>query len=670
MKFIKYPIVPLLLFFSIGIVIGFNTSFSIYLPFWSLITSLLLIILSYFFNEKRKKNSSLLGIPIYSSFLFLGWFSQIIHTEINNKLHFSHHLKNEKNLVVGQIIERLKGTLYYEKYVLDVHQINQKKTIGKLLIYIPKERKLSIKLSQNIRIISKIKNIESIYNPYQFNYTDYLNRQNIYQELHLKKEDKIQIQETKNWRYYLNYCKESLIERFHKLGLKEENYNLLIALLFGERTTVSKELTANYTNTGVIHILAISGLHIALIYQIILWSTLPLKRRKNGTITVFILSLSILWIYALIAGLSASVVRSVVMFTVIAYGQLLKREINIYNALATSALLLLVWNPNYILDIGFQLSYCAVLAIVAFQPIVNKYAYSKYKIILKIKETLLMTLVAQLGVLPLTLYYFGQFPLLFLIANLVVIPLSSLILILGLALIPSVYLYFPLAKIIGYITNFCIDWMNTFTRWLSHFDIFVIKNIAFHSSMAISLFFIVVSLLFLLSHPKKKNAYWVLASIFLFQFCYLIQIITKKEDRELIIFNTYKSSLVAIKEKEKIHFLTTDSTKNKTLIANYCRSNFVKKSTIRSLENTIYFKQKILRIDTNGIYKTKIKPDIIYLTTSPKINLERIINQLQPKLIVADGSNFKSYIQLWKKTCSSLNQHFHATTEKGIFILK
>ena len=134
------------------------------------------------------------------------------------------------------------------------------------------------------------------------------------------------------------------------------------------------------------------------------------------------------------------------MFTVIAYGQLLKREINIYNALATSALLLLVWNPNYILDIGFQLSYCAVLAIVAFQPIVNKYAYSKYKIILKIKETLLMTLVAQLGVLPLTLYYFGQFPLLFLIANLVVIPLSSLILILGLALIPSVYLYFPLAK--------------------------------------------------------------------------------------------------------------------------------------------------------------------------------------------------------------------------------
>lgn len=668
MKFIKYPIVPLLLFFSIGIVIGFNTSFSIYLPFWSLITSLLLIILSYIFNEKRKKNSSLLGISIYSAFLFLGWFSQIIHTEINNKLHFSHHLKSEKNLVVGQIIERLKSTTYYEKYVLDVHQINQQKAIGKLLIYIPKERKLSIKLGQNTHIISKIKDIESIHNPYQFNYTDYLNRQNIYQELHLKKEDKIQV--TNNWRYYLNYCKESLIERFHKLGLKDENYNLLIALLFGERTIVSKELTSSYTNTGVIHILAISGLHIALLYEIILWSTKPLKRRKNGPITVFVLSLTILWTYALLAGLSASVVRSIVMFSVIAYGQLLKREVNNYNALATSALLLLVWNPNYILDIGFQLSYCAVLAIVAFQPIVNKYAYSKYKIILKTKETLLMTLVAQLGVLPLTLYYFGQFPLLFLIANLVVIPLSSLILILGLTLIPFVYLNFPLAKIIGYITNFCIDWMNTFTRWLSHFDTFVIKNIAFHSSMAISLFFIVVSLLFLFSHPKKKNAYLFLTSIFLFQFCYLIQIITKKEDRELVIFNTYKSSLLAIKDKQEIHFLTTDSSKNKTLIANYCRSNFAKKSTIRSLDNTIYFKQKILRIDTNGIYKTKIKPDIIYLTTSPKINLERIIHQLQPKLIIADGSNFKSYIQLWKKTCSSLNQPFHATTEKGIFILK
>ena len=240
---------------------------------------------------------------------------------------------------------------------------------------------------------------------------------------------------------------------------------------------MSKEISNSYTQAGIIHILAISGLHIALIYGIILWLTKPLLRFKKGKLYIFSLSLSVLWFYAILAGFSASIVRAAVMFSVVALAKIVNRQSNIYNSLAVSALLLLVYNPNYLFDVGFQLSFAAVLSIVIFQPLVRKYSYSKHIIILKIKELLLISLVAQIGVLPLTLYYFGQFPLLFLFANLIAIPLSSLILILGLVLIPFNLLFPKAATYLSVVVNFLIEIMNAFTTWIVKFDIFIIKSI-------------------------------------------------------------------------------------------------------------------------------------------------------------------------------------------------
>jgi competence protein ComEC len=443
-----------------------------------------------------------------------------------------------------------------------------------------------------------------------------------------------------------------------------------MALLFGEKTELSKEISTNYTQAGIIHILAISGLHIALIYGIVLWLTKPLLRIKKGKLYIFLISLCILWFYAILSGFSASIVRAAVMFSVVALAKILNRQANIYNSLAVSALLLLVYNPNYLFDVGFQLSFAAVLSIVIFQPLVRKYSYSKNLIILKIKELLLISLVAQIGVLPLILYYFGQFPLLFLLANLIAIPLSSLILILGLALIPFNFLLPKVAVYLSVLVNFLIELMNAFTAWIVKFDVFIIKNIAFHEVLVLLLYLLIGTIVYFVYFPKSKNFKTILVSIIIFQLGYFLLNSNEQNNNEFVVFNSMKHTLFVETKNNEAVFYTDDFANSKSSIEAYTRGKFVKKYRIEPIKNVYSFKKKILCIDSLGVYTTKQKPEIVVLIQSSKINLKRLISTIKPEQIIADGSNYKSYIQLWKTTCEQEKIPFHATAEKGFYKLK
>ena len=443
-----------------------------------------------------------------------------------------------------------------------------------------------------------------------------------------------------------------------------------MALLFGEKTELSKELSNKYTQAGIIHILDISGLHIALIYGIILWLTKPLQRLKKGKVYIFLVSLSVLWFYAILAGFSASIVRAAVMFSIIAFAKILNRQATIYNSLALSAMLLLLYNPNYLFDVGFQLSFAAVLSIVVFQPFVRKYSYSKYYVVRETKSLLLISLVAQIGVLPLTLYYFGQFPLLFLVANLIAIPLSSIILVLGLVLIPFNFLLPKVAVYLSILVNSLIDVMNNFTAWIVQFDAFIIKNIAFHEVLVVLMYGIIGCVIYFVYHPKVKNLSTILVAVLLFQMGYFLLNSKEKNNDEFVIFNVMKHNLFVETKNNLAVFYTDDLQYSKQTIEAYTRGKFVKNYRIEPVKNAYAFKKKILCIDSLGVYNTKQKPEIVVLTQSPKINLKRLISVIKPQQIIADGSNYKSYIKLWKATCEQEKIPFHATAEKGFYSLK
>jgi competence protein ComEC len=669
MKFIKFPIVPILFGFSIGIVIQYYFSIPSFYILIGLVLNVICFSFGYFLNIKKKLNSLFFESFVVLLCLNLGVLSNYFNTQINNKSHFSNSIL-ERNLTQGLISEKLKSTTYYDKFILKAERINGQNCIGKILLYVPKKQKTEIEVGNKIKVFETPKILPNAINPNHFDYAKYLKNQNIFHEIKIKETNTLIVSTDTNFYYYINLIKSKLLKSYDIKSFKTNNYNLLMALLFGEKTELSKEISTNYTQAGIIHVLAISGLHIALIYGIILWLTKPLLRVKKGKLYIFLISLWILWLYAILAGFSASIVRAAVMFSVVALAKILNRQANIYNSLAVSALLLLVYNPNYLFDVGFQLSFAAVLSIVIFQPLVRKFSYSKHLVILKIKELLLISLVAQIGVLPLILYYFGQFPLLFLLANLIAIPLSSIILILGLALIPFNFLFPKLAVYLSILINFLIELMNSFTAWIVKFDVFIIKNIAFHEVLVLLLYLIIATVLYFVYFSKIKNLKLILVSIIIFQLGYFFLNSSEKNNNEFGVFNSMKHTLFVETKNNQSVFYTDDFANSKAVIEAYSRGKFVKKYRIEPIKNAYSFKKKILCIDSLGVYNTKQKPEIVVLIQSPKINLNRLISTIKPEQIVADGSNYKSYIKLWKTTCEQKKIPFHATAEKGFYRLK
>lgn len=668
MKFFKFPIVPILFGFIFGILTQHFCSLTVNSILIGIIFSVIGFAFTYFLNIKKKFQSHFFEIFVLILSLNFGIFSTYLHKEINTESHFSNFI-SEKNIVQGVVSEKLKSTAYYDKFILKTTSVNQQNCIGKIIFYVPKKTQKVIEVGNEIKLFETPRVLQNSFNPHQFDYSKYLQNQNVFHEIKLKEIDFIEVSADTNFYHYINLIKSKLLKSYQVDSFKLDNYNLLMALLFGEKTELSKELSNSYTQAGIIHILAISGLHIALIYGIILWLTKPLQRLKKGKVCIFLISLSVLWFYAVLAGFSASIVRAAVMFSIIAFAKILNRQSNIYNSLALSAVFLLLYNPNYLFDVGFQLSFAAVLSIVIFQPFIRKYSYSKYYVLRETKSLLLISLVAQIGVLPLTLYYFGQFPLLFLVANLIAIPLSSMILILGLVLIPFNFLLPKIAVYLSLFVNMLIDWMNNFTGWIVQFDAFIIRNIAFHEVLVVLMYVIIGCVIYFVYYPKIKNLSPILVAVLIFQMgCFFINS-NEKSNNEFVVFNVMKHNLFVETKDNSAVFYTDDFTKSKQTIESYTRGKFVRKYRVEPVKNIYAFKTTILCIDSLGVYNMKQKPEVVLLTQSPKINLKRLIATIKPKQIIADGSNYKSYVKLWKATCEQEKIPFHATAEKGFYRL-
>ena len=319
--------------------------------------------------------------------------------------------------------------------------------------------------------------------PDEFNYKRFLAAKGIHFRQFLGK--KLQVLPLKPSNE-LNFAMEHLRHYFagviDQYVQRPESKQIALALLLGQKESLGKEVKQAYSATGTQHILAVSGLHVGIIYSILL---LPLTffKQKGQLLqkSYLILVLGLIWIYALMTGFSPSVVRAVVMFSLVTLGQMRKRKPSIWNILAFSALLLLVLDPAIQTDLGFQLSYLAVAGIVGLQPILLRMWAPSNRVLDYFWQMATVTLAAQLITSPLTLHYFHTFPTYFLVANLLIVPLSYIILCAGvpfllLAWIPMV------GSFLGAIVDFLLFIQNEITYTLQEFPAALWQGI--HLSLA------------------------------------------------------------------------------------------------------------------------------------------------------------------------------------------
>ncbi len=608
---------------------------------------------------------------VFFMFVLIGMFSVNIQNTLTYKQHYNQYLEKENSILL-KITKTLKPTKYYDKYQAEVIQVNNKKTIGKVLVNKKKDSVNKLKIGNIYYTKNSFKKIDKPKNPYQFNYRKYLKRKQILHQITLT--DKKYIVSKSN-AFSISIIASKIRNRIEK-NLEKKHFtkdqlSIINALLLGQRQDVSKELIQDYQNAGAMHILAVSGLHIGIIYAILLLVFSPIKRLKfksiKGKTIQILLVVLFLWSYAILAGLSASVVRATTMFTAIALGLLSKRKTNTLHSLFISMFVVLLFRANFLFDIGFQLSYLAVFSIVYWQPKFNAWYLPKNKILRFFWQICTVSFAAQIGILPLSLFYFHQFPLLFFVSSLVIIPVLGIVL--GFGFLVLFLAYFTiLPNFIASIYGEIIEKMNVFIQFIAKQELFLIKNIFFSVFLVFGFYFLIIAIYRFFEKQNFKKLQTILIIILGIQLIYFYEKYQRETTKEMIVFNQSKHSVIGFRNGNSLKiYHNLDNFSEHSSIDTYQKGTGVSTIKIYDYIPNI-FKNNMLVVDSLGIFNIKkLDSKIVLLRNSPKINIDRLFQFYKPKILIADASNYKSYVMYWQKKCAEKNVHFYSTYKNGAY---
>ena len=341
-------------------------------------------------------------------------------------------------------------------------------------------------------------------------------------------------------------------------GLKGSNLMVARALILGEKSSLDRETLRTFSSAGAMHVLAVSGLHVGIVMLIFSFLLKPIKRLPKGRLLFVICVVLCIWFYALITGMSSSVLLAAVMFSFVIVGKELERENSVYQSIMVSAFILILIEPFVIFQVGFQLSYLAVLGIVFLQPKIYNLFYTKYFLLDKIWQISSVSIAAQLATFPLGLYYFHQFPNFFMISNLIVIPLAFAILIAGM-----VYFAFFWLPGVNYICFTVLEGLLTFlnkgVKWVEELPHSIYWGVSIHWFEVFWLYSIILIGAIAFINRKTK---WLITSMSLATLLLVFNVIEKQyidSTNQFVIYNVNKATAVDLFYGGKNIFIANES---------------------------------------------------------------------------------------------------------------
>lgn len=426
----RAPLVPVVLSFGLGVFVADLADYTP--PKWWLITALILFLPALFsvLRPAPERWKAVLGSGLLLLLFFAlgGWRTNASHLP-EQPLFFANQLQADDLLSVtinglrpGR--KTIRAQVSVDALMND--SLGDRSAKGNLLLYLPPDEKTAtLKVGDEIIVNGEIRDLQPPLNPHVFDLSAYWHRQSIYHSVFLR--------EAADWRLArsANNGLSARAERWRNAWfqtfqgyLSGDELAVAAALVMGKRDLISQEVKSAYTDTGAIHVLAVSGLHVGIIFLILrflLVTVLKLDRTRYGRWLVAFLSIVAVWLFALVSGLSPSVQRAGIMFTVLALGGISHQKSDIFNNLSVAALGMLWYNPSYLFQVGFQLSFAAIIGIVLFASAINRLKHWPTQLLRGAWSSIAASTGAQLGTLPLSLYNFGQFPTYFLVSGTAVI---------------------------------------------------------------------------------------------------------------------------------------------------------------------------------------------------------------------------------------------------------
>jgi competence protein ComEC len=539
-----------------------------------------------------------------------------------------------------------------------------------IIIYFEKNSSLqkSLHLGDQLIIPHKLQRIKNSGNPGAFDYASYCKRMGILHQTYVReKEVKIAAKNNSTLFERFFYSVRKHILYVIRKNVPDKNSAAIAeALLIGYKIDLDKDLIQAYSNTGVIHIIAISGLHLALIYALLLKlvNLIPaVKRRKLKWAIV----LCFLWGFSILAGSSPSVLRAAVMFSFIILGHIIQKEPRPLNNLAASAFCLLVYDPYYFWDAGFQLSYAAVASIMVFyKPIYNIF-YIKNKLLDGLWKLNAITIAAQILTLPIVIYHFHQFPNVFLFSNLIAVPLSSIVLYTELLLL----VFSPIGTIatfFGGIVSFLISTLNNFIRYMNSFAYATTDQMHMSFTMMVILFVFILLLSHSLLNYSKKHLLFSMVALLVLCSLNTINSYQTSVQSKLIVYNINKTAAAEVLIGSKAYFIGEPRVIKEPQLYNFHIKPTHTTFNISNISGVLpaMFKVGAIQIAKGNKFPIKM-PDVFIISGDPKLNNI----QMTPSacILVADNTNARWKINQWKKQADSLHLRFHSIPDDGAFVM-
>jgi len=628
---LQFPAILISIAYALGIFInnyslGLKSNLSFYIGLGFLF---LIIVLEKYLKLKDDFKTILI-------LTFIVLFSFLINSSRNNEFY-----KDDITINSEVVITKLFGSnAKYQNCIVE-----DLSSYKKYLVQINLKDSSKYKIGSKLFVNGILKQLSGLTIPNSFNFREYLKKRDVRHKLiifnYIETVSELKIS-------------NNIEDKIDKSKLANSSKGLMKALVLGRKDSVPDDLLQSFSDSGVMHLLALSGLHIGILTIILTFLLRPVKLLRRGKLIRSLIVVMFLWFYAYITGFSSSIIRATIMFSIIVFGHGMRREISIFNSLAIAALVLLIINPNYLFDVGFQLSFSAVIGIIWIFPLLNKLWRPKHKVVKYFWSLLLVSISAQVATFPFTIYYFHKFSGLFFIANIIEIPLITVLL--GLSYLVIVLMLFKVEfDFLIYIydkTVIVIEWISI---KISMVESMIFNHIYIDTIIVTMLFLLIISIIIFVQSGSVKYFFTFLIAILFIQ-----------------IYSVYKTSETSVKLSLMIandeifiqdgYYYSTNCSEKSKLFSNYIMANRLKHKPITVGDLFIFDNKYYWRIG-DSIDSNPIRVNhIVIVDKLIHLNPGKIMNVNTMGVIYSGYKNSNSKIR-WESFCTKNDIAFYNTNE-------
>jgi competence protein ComEC len=540
----------------------------------------------------------------------------------------------------------------------------------------------------NLLVCSQLKEIEPPSNPDEFDYKQYLQTQGINYECFVSAYSYSSLGTTGSnpLLRFANNSRKKLATLLHeKIGGDEAD--IASAILLGYREDLSRSVVQSFVDSGVVHVICVAGLHVGILFLILSYIIVFPEKFKNGKLFSVILILTLLWLYALFTGLATPVLRATIMFSFLTIGRHFRKYTNTVNTLAASAFLMLLFSPSSLADTGFQLSYLAVLGIlIIYQPLLS-ILNPKYVLVRKIWELTCVSLSAQVAVFPLSLLYFHQFPNYFILTNILVVPLLTVVICLGIILLLTYWIP-VLSNIIAWGLQKSLLLMNAIVSGTSQLPFSVSRGFSISPFEALILFLFIILLVVFFSSRKK---YFLISGLSVLVIFFTIRVSEKvihSHHQILAVYNIPGKSAIAFisGNNSLMPFSKVDSNdvamhiqynwwkldvNNNTILPTDTDDIFLAGRLMLKNQFAQFNNFRIAFIKQNAdlpVFSNKLNVHCIIISGGYNLDMLSLKNAFNFDTIIFDSSIPDYKLKKWEAECKQLNLHYYNVKTQGAYI--